>query len=249
MTIKKPESFADRFEINTELVNKVWNDLKDNVIHPLPCECPSCQYQWYRKKNRNRGRKFDKESFFLEWLESQIRQSKIGTKQDWEYVEDYYERKPGDPSIVEIFLFRVMDYFYVRGLYSSISEFIRNNIPESGINSKVQRIKLKIWRLRKSGILNEIWSEIDSEWHKEKPNAFKKEEQKILWASLKLAQKVADYINSRPQKKSSQRQLLRRFSNKKVEDFEDIREILRLHGIKIEKKTGYRNKQTFYQIQ
>lgn len=187
-----------------------WKNLVEDKTHSdFLCLCPSCLY-WVHKKD---GGKFDKEVFFLEWLHFEIKLSLVNQKiiQSLEIGS-----KPK-------FHVNMRELFKVRGSIRELSEFIKKNFSE--IDHNCQRIKLKLWRLQKSGILGKLEIKISQEWRRKHPeSAEKRKEWEKNWGDLRRAQKIADFIYSRLDKSAIQRVICRRFFQKKsVDDLEEMR--------------------------
>jgi len=59
---------------NKEEISQVIFDLKNNIIHAFPCDCPSCERWIYKKFTKPKfGARFDKSVFILWWIEKRIR--------------------------------------------------------------------------------------------------------------------------------------------------------------------------------
>jgi len=248
MTIKHDEEievFKEEVPIDIDKIKKVLLDLKRDICHSPPLLLPCCLYHRYEKRTGKRGRTFNKESFFLEWLIDEIRFSKIKVEIDFIY-KDEFDREPGESPITEIYRTNLRDYFKVPKIYKEASAFMKDSLPNRNINPDPKRIKMKIYRLRKSGIVNELEREIILEQQKIHPiSPEKKIKYKKVWQDFKFAQRVADFIHKITKKEADRRILQRRF-NKKKEDLERIHDILKLnYGINF-RKEGYRNKTTVY---
>jgi len=249
MTIKHDdeiEVYKEEIPPDIDKIKKVFLDLKSDTCHSPPLVLPCCLHHRYKRKPGKRGRTFDEESFFLEWLADEIRFSKIKAEFDIIY-KDEFDREPGESPITEIYRFDMREYFKAPKIYKEVVDFIKKHLPNSDINLDLERIKMKIYRVRKSGIVNELEREILLEQLKIHPmSPEKKIKQKKTWQDLKFAQRVADFIYSLPDKLISQRDLLRHFSNKRKEDFERIHDYLKLNYRINFRKEGYRNKTTIY---
>jgi len=82
--------------------------------------------------------------------------------------------------------------------------------------------------------------------HPESPE--KRKEWEKNWGDLRLAQRVANFIHSLPEKRISQRDLLRHFSNKRINNLKEIHDYLKFNFRINLKKEGYRNKTTVYYV-
>ncbi len=248
MTIKHYEEievFKEEVPIDIDKIKKVLLDLKRDICHSPPLVLPCCLHHQYKRKPGKRGKTFDEESFFLEWLVYEIRLSKI--KAEWDAIyKDEFDREPGEPPLTEIYRFDIREYFKVRKIYKEMVDFIEKYLPNSSIDLNPERIKMKIYRLRKSGIVNELEHKVRLEQQKIHPiSPEKKIKQKKVWQDFKLAREVADFIRSQPGKRIKRRLLLRGF-NIKVEDLERVHDHLKINYRINFKKEGYRNKTTVY---
>jgi len=190
-------------------IKTAWKDLKEDRTHAnFPCFCPSCLYQAHKKV----GGRFDKEAFFLDWLLFEIKLSLVNQTEKIVFKDTF------DRGQIKIFV-DSREFFKVRGSIKALSEFVEKNFSE--INPDYQRINLRLWRFRKSGVLKMLEEKISMEWWNAHPVDFRKNES---WKLLNLAQRIADFIYSRPEKSATQREICRRFFQKKsVEDLEDMR--------------------------
>lgn len=234
----KPIVYKYYNEIDVDKVKSIYSDLINGITHSPSCNCPSCLFQCYKKKYKNKGRKFDKESFFLNWLTGETRLSS---------VEGKFDLIIKDEHATQIFYSSLIEYFRITGIYEKTSKFIKKYFPNNNINSNPQRIKLKVWRLKKSGIISDLEFEIFKEWSKMQPLE-KKEKWERTKEDFKFAQNVANYIYSLPEKRIERRVLLRkgRFQRKKIKDLERIHDHLELNFGIDHKPEGYRNKTIVY---
>ena len=189
---------------------------RDKTVPPEDSRC-SIRYQTYRRIHRGKGRRFDKETFFLDWLIRKIRFSKLNVVEKIVYKSDtgkgirQYSIKPRQK---------------VRGLEESVSDFIEKELPDNGINIRPGRIRLKLWRFRKSGIEYKVEKALLAEREKtlgSQPGRLK--ESKEEWKKLRFIYKVADFVRRRPSA-TSRREVLRHFSNKRAADIEEISDVL-----------------------
>lgn len=237
--------FKEEVPPDIDKIKEVFLALKKDVCHSPPLVLPCCLYRQYKRKPGKRGKTFDEESFFLEWLVYDIRLSKIKAEFDAIY-KDEFDREPGEPPLTEIYRFDIREYFKVPKIYKEVVDFIKKHLPNSGINLDPERIKMKIYRLRKSGIVNELEHKIRLEQQKINPiSPEKKIKQKKVWKDFKLAREVADLIHSQPGKRIKRKLLLKSF-NIKVEDLKRIHDHLIINYRIDFEKEGYRNKTTIY---
>jgi len=222
MTIRDDvELDPEKVKVDLQRLKKEYYDLINNITHPAPCYCRSCIYQLYIKKHKRKGMIFDNESFFLDAAAFEIRRSKML------WTPLYKDMGSGKGFSDLIYKIEFKEYLRVPNSIKDLCNFLKEEFP--GINSNPSRIKSKLWRLRKSGIVNKLESEILSEWQKTQPDIppEKRKEWKQNWDDLKFAQKTANFINLCPGKKITQRALLRHFSNKRKEDLERIQGYLK----------------------
>lgn len=210
-------------------IKEAWQDLINNKIHTdFLCFCPSCLYQAHKKD----GGRFDKDVFFLDWLHFEIKLSLINQR------TTYSLDSPGFNPKTSVDMFELAE---VRGSVKALSEFIEKNFPND-FNPNYKRIKKRLWRFRKSSTLKALEIKKTLEWFKNHPSESQKESLK----NLNLAQRIADFIYSMPGRKVIQRDILRRFFQKKrLEDLEYLIPWLRdNYGIICEE--GKRKDQVIY---
>lgn len=219
--IDEVEYNSGKIEIDVNRVKDEFFNLINDKFSSYERNYCSLMYQTYKKEYKRKGRRFDKESFFLYWLADRVKASEINVTEKIVFK---------DESSGSAYQYFIEPGQKVKNLEKLISEFIKKEIPDSNINSNPKRIKSKLWRLRKSGILSEIKKSIfikKRKLEKSQPDYFEKlQERKKDWKKMKFIYKVADFIRERPQG-VSQRELLRRFSNKRESDLTKIMEILK----------------------
>ncbi len=214
--------------VDLQRVKKVYADLIGDKKHAVPCTCPSCLYHLHKTK----GGGYDKEVFFLDWLSLEVKLSLIDQNEKM-YWEAAYSPSKSKFSV------EWKDLFRAWGTIQALADFVRNNFP--AINSSPHRIKLKLWRFRKSGVSAALEKEIILNGIKANPVDPKINE---TWRTLRLAQRVADYIYKHQDCVVTQRDL-RRFFQKPVEELIDLRPWLDLnYGIVC--KQGKRENQIVY---
>lgn len=228
-------SWEGKEKIDVTKTRKVYDDLINDKTHPEPCCCPSCLYHEHKKQ----GGKYDKESFFLSWLEFEIIFSRVNqeeriifkTAHDLGTYKTYIDGRELIGSIQG------------RGRIKALSEFLKDNFPDIDHNHK--RLKLKLWRFKKSKAGLKASKEIGNRWTKAAPKE-KKKEWGDSWETIRFANEVSNYIHSLPKKRIDRSTLLRgKFQGKTVDDLEQIHGLLQLKGI-FNKREGYRNKTVFY---
>jgi len=228
-------SWEGKKEIDVTKAKKVYDDLKNDRAHAAPCSCPSCLYHEHKKQ----GGKYNKEAFFLSWLEFEIIVSMV--KQEERIV---FETAEG-LGTYKIYIDgrELLKSMKGHGRIKALSEFLKNNFPEIDHNHK--RLKLKLWRFKKSKAEAKAEREINNQWTKTAPKE-KKEEWEDSWKTLSLVQEISDYIRSLPNKRIDRSTLLRgKFQGKSVDDLKRIHGLLQFQGI-FHKREGYRNKTTVY---
>lgn len=239
------EVYKEEISLDIDKIREVFLDLKKDMCHSPPLLLPCCLYRQYKRNPGKRGKTFDEESFFLYWLAYEIRLSKIKAELDTTY-KDEFDREPGEPATTIIYRFDIREYFIVPKIYKEMVDFIEKYLPNSNIDLDPERIKMKIYRLRKSGIVNKLKHKIRLEQEKINPTSREKKiKRKKVWQDFKLAQRVADFIRSQPRKRIKRGLLLKGF-NIKVEDLKRIHDHLIINYRINFKKEGYRNKTTVY---
>lgn len=193
-------------EKNPPDLNKIknaWEDLINARVHAdFLCLCPSCLYQTYREE----GGRLDKEIFFLDWLYFEIKLSMVDQR-----ITQSLEVGSKPKISVDM-----REFFNVPGSIKVLSEFIETNFPD--INHDYKRIKLKLWRFKKSGVLKYLEQKKIKIWMKAHP--VKRKDHPLI--KLKLLQKIADFIYSQPEHKALEREIYRKFFQKKsVVDIEE----------------------------
>jgi len=193
---------------------RVYSELQAGVSHPPPCSCPACLFNQYQSYPRGAGAPFSKETFFFDWLSWEIRFSML--KITTAYIREEWEEKFSE----EKKLYDLREYIRVRGYIAEMIKFLiknKNRFPTIR-NINPGRIKLSLWRFRKSGVGAALEKEITLSWLKSQPRKPKKER---TWGALGFAQRVSDFIRLRPGRKASYREIQRRF-NKKKSDIENV---------------------------
>lgn len=191
--------------IDLDRARKVWADLQGDKTHDNNCACQSCKYQLHRKQ----GGRFDKEAFFLYWLELEVKLSLINQTERLVFSPLPSQLKEEYRTSVD-----ARDYFRVKGTFRALAEYVGKYFPE--IDPDVDRIKLKLWRFRKSGVDAAVEEEIRKNQLREMPP------NREGWQQLRLAQRIADYIYSRPHRQATQREL-QRYIQRPVDEIEGIR--------------------------
>jgi len=236
MTIKNYIiSWEGKKEVDITTAKKVYDDLLNDRTHPEPCCCPSCLYHEHKKQ----GGKYDKESFFLSWLEFEILFSMVNQE------ERIIFEAAHSPGIKKTFIKNqeIMNFIKGYGRIKVLSEFLENNFPD--IDHNHERLKLKLWRFKKSEVESKASEEIGKRWAIITPKE-KKDEWENNWKILRFAQDVSNYIHSLHKKRIDRRTLLREeFQGKQKQDLERIHGLLQLKGI-FHKREGYRNKTVVY---
>ena len=209
------ETWEGKENIDVQRIRKVYANLINDKTHPEPCVCPCCLFQEHKKQIG----KYSKEIFFLSWLEFELRFSLVNQKE-----KIVYEKAFG-PGSYKRFIegLELIKFSRGYGRIKALSEFLEINFPKIDHNQK--RLKLRLWRFKKSGMELKAAKEINKRYVKAHPYDLQKI--KEGWKDLKLAQKIADFIYSQPGHKTTQRQICRRYFQKKsVEDLEEMRSLL-----------------------
>lgn len=108
----------------------------------------------------------------------------------------------------------------------------------SDINPNPRRLKVKLWRFKKSGVAAALEEEIrDRERRAARPDP-------EAWSNLPLAQHIADFVYRQPERTISQRDL-QRLARVSVDRLEELRAWL-LFNYGIEARQGPRKGQVVY---
>lgn len=228
-----------------------FKDLKEGKIHPPLCNCWLCLWRKHIEQTKHKkGKKYDWLTFFIWDLIFEVRiaylkekgiakRIKKNGKNGWEYPFGVLSKAPYIRKVKEILSqipkLKEIDFFYL-----GLDKYIKYRFELDIKRKRFERSKfLKL--------LDKLESDIWWDWQMKQPDYPQKEKKwKQNRKALQFAQKVARFIYSEPNKQANQRDLLRHF-NKKQKDLEAIWNILKWnYGIKIQDKTGYRKKQTFY---
>jgi hypothetical protein len=213
--------------VNLEWAKETWRDLLNDRTHE-DCRCPSCQYHLHRQK----GGKFDKETFFLYWLELEVELSLI--PQTDRLIFSTLSR-PQDGGWRTSVTWR--DFSRVRGTIQGLADYVAKYFP--AIDAGASRIKLKLWRFKKSGVIKAL----DDEFIDRRVKALGPADKG--GGTVQLAQRIADCVYSRPDRTASQRDLQRQL-HEPADNLEDLRQWLLLnYGITC--RRGKRKGQMIYQ--
>ncbi len=195
-----------------EYARGIYSKLQTGISHRAPCSCPACLFALYQAKPRGPGHTFEKEVFFLSWLAYEIRWSMVNVTSA--YVVGKRERYEEKDFV------KLGDLSRVKGWIPELSRFLKAHRKEfPGIDADQKRLKMRLWRFRKSRLESVLALQRDLQDPKQA--ALGKN-----WGPLCFAQHVADFINSRPGRRASFREVLRHFSNKRKEDIEIVSGIL-----------------------
>lgn len=230
---EKIELWDITFDIDLQKIKREFFNLMNDVTDPPKDNYCSRLYHVYKRGLKKRGRQFDKESFFLYELAQLIRNSKVIWAEKIIFKSEYDKgasqhsaKKPGQK---------------IRNIEKFVSDFIKKELPNSNINANPKRIKSKLWRIKKSAVLHKAKKIVLSEKKKQErsqPDYFqKKQRRKKEWKKMRFIYKVADYILQSGSRGVSQRELLRRFSNKRKQDIREILDILKFDcGIELKEE-------------
>jgi hypothetical protein len=219
---------ADLGEVDSDRARKVWRDLRDgpDQDHGDLCACPRCLFDLHR----SRGGRFDPEAFFLYWLELEV--DLAARVQIEELVSGPGHRGLGTERV----FIEWPELLRPLRLIPLIAEFLRQSFPD--INPNPRRLKVKLWRFKKSGVAAALEEEIrDRERRAARPDPG-------AWQNLRLAQKIADLVYDQPERSISQRDL-QRSAKVSVDRLEDLRGWLLLN-YGIEARAGRRKGQVVY---
>jgi hypothetical protein len=191
---------------------EIYSKLQSGSSHQAPCSCPACLFALYQTKPRGPGHTFEKDVFFLSWLAYEIQWSMVNvtTALVGDYGERYEERD----------FVRLGDFSRVKGWIPALSHFLKAYRKEfPGIDADQKRLKMRLWRFRKSRLESTLGLQRELQDPKQATRGKN-------WGPLCFGQRVANFINSRPGRRASLREVLRRFSNKRKADIETLSWIL-----------------------
>jgi len=224
--------------IDKNQVAREFESLKNDITTPPEQSYCSVCYQIYKKIHKGRGRKFDRESFFLYWLANKMKFTKL------EIIEKIVYKSDTCKGVTE---YSIKPKQKIRNLEESISVFLNKELPNIGIDINPKRIKSKLWRFRKSGIMYKVKKAFIAERKKvlkSQPDYYQQSQKmKEEWKKLKFIYRVANFISQKPEG-VSRREILRRFSNKRKDDIDEIMDVLR-YDFGIEYREMNRGKDIF----
>jgi len=237
------------------LTNEIKEDfefLLKNETHSFkdgPCGCAACLFSTYRKKTKQRGRRYGKLTFFLNWLIHKVKMLYLiekGKAEEIEYAgSKVWKMEPGEyekaPYIKRTK--KILQLLYDED-ENDIFDILDNFIDHSRFS--IYRTRTMQYKFQK--LIYDLTTKRHFEWQKKQKVDPKEIERQTKAVELgKLAQKVADHVRSISPKKITQRELQRIFNVPKTKDLKGIMDILKRHyRINIEENVGYRNKQTFF---
>lgn len=218
MPYEEPKKVSEKYPLmnvgprEVREVKEVLTRLCLNEEHGDPtCFRACCTYREYlRTTEAKKGRKFDWETFFLEWLSHAV---------------IYFARVEGGPTENYSGIRVPLPFPEVPAIYRETSRFIEKYLGDLGnLETNPKRIKMKVWRLRKSGILKGIERRLLA-------RAYQTGAIARSGIDHDLMRQMIDFILSRPRKKIEESVLLRHFPGKdKMRDFDPIFNFLNLEG-------------------
>jgi len=211
----------DLWESLTNRYKQHFKDLVNEKIHPEGCNCWLCLYRKHQEITaRKKGRRRDPITFLLFDLIDDIKSiyliergiAKKTTrdgKEIWEYPFGAKEAAPYRRKLKEIL----------------------NKIP--GCEQLRPRAYREAERMRFLRQLDELYYLIYLD--QQKPE--KKSRGRKPKVSIRLIQDISDFIYSRPEKKASQREILRKFTTVREAELKELQPWLQVnHGIYFEKE-------------
>lgn len=211
-----------------DLARKNLRELLAGEIHPAPCACPSCLFFEYRKLKKGPGKPIGKYLFFLDWLIWRIKMEAIESKCNTFPVKIYFNQELAD-QIPGSLTWSVFEEKYKKAPYMKRALMIIDSLYAEF--EELEFLSYEVLRVYKVRFDNDRFIKLIESLQQKRGEAFynepeKKKEVKATWERLRLAQRVADYVISRPGKKAYYREILRHFSNKRKADIENIRWLL-----------------------
>lgn len=206
--------------------------IHDKVHSDFCCFCPSCLYHLHKKTVG----KYSKEIFFLDWLQFEINVS-LRSQRDKLVFEG-----PHDRGTIRTFIEGrdFLDLVKNRGSLKVLSEYIKKNFPQ--VDHDYKRIKRRLWRFKKSGTYKSLEQEKTKEWIKSHPVS--RRNHPLM--KFKLLQQIADFIYSQPDRRVTQREICRRYFQKKsIDDLAEVWSWLK-SNYGIEQTKGKRKNQIIY---
>ena len=203
-------------QVDLVRARKVWRDLVEGPDHGEFCVCPSCLYRLHR----SRGGRFDREAFFLYWLELEV--DFAARTQVEELISGPGHRGLGTERV----FIEWPELLRPLRLVPLIARVLRESFPN--LNPDPRRIKVKLWRFKRPV------ADADPRWDPP-PNIYQALEEEINdrerraappnpepWQNLRLAQRVADLVYSQPERTIAQRDL-QRLARVSVDRLEELR--------------------------
>ncbi len=212
--------------VDCDLARRIWRGLGEGPDHGEFCACPSCLCQLHQ----SRGGRYDRESFFLYWLEEEV---VLAGK---EQIEQLIFGRGGRQRDRERVSVEWREWLLPSRPIPEMARILRQCFPD--IDPNPRRIKVKLWRFKRSGIAGALEEEIRDRERRATPPAPE------AWQNLRLAQRIADLVYSRPKKTISQRDL-QRLARVPVDRLEELRAWLNFN-YGIEARQGRRKGQVLY---
>jgi hypothetical protein len=226
--------------LEIERIKKVYNDLFNEITHPVPCCCESCIYHLYLERTKGKHNRFDKVSFFLDFLAAEIKRSEIPHEVfslfDKEDIKSPHLKKlfsRYDARFPDIYFYSLDPPPKIRNIERKVSKFIKKYLPDCGLNTNPQTIKSKLWRFRKiAGYISRLQQERYQKWKKSQPEDFERAEAiKKYNEDMRFLFKVVTTIYK--EKEITQRDLQRQVRCK-IEDLRNIWDLLEIKGVEIQ---------------
>ena len=200
-SVKEVITYEGRSPISLDRARRVWADLQSDRTHDN-CWCPSCKYQLHRRQ----GGRYDREAFFLYWLELEVKFSLINQTEKIVFMP----RPQKDEDRTSI---AWQDLFRTHGTIQALADYVGRHFPD--IDADTTRIKVKLWRFKRSGVDAKLEQELAMARARKAPAGENTH-------TLRLAQRIADFIYAQPGQTATQRVILR-WLQKPVEVLEELR--------------------------
>lgn len=216
MTIKK--------DFMTVVARRNLRQLLDGEIHPAPCTCPACLYAEYQKSKKGPGKPIGKYMFFLDWLIWRIKMEAIEKECKISPVTIYFNQElanhfPGSLT------WPAFEEKYNKAPYLKRALMIIDSLYEEF--EELEFLNYEVLRVYKARFDNDRFIKLIESLQQKRAEALynepeKKKEVKATWERLRFAQRVADFVKSKPGRKANHREILRHFSNKRKSDIKNI---------------------------
>jgi len=212
---------------------ETFSDLMEGRTHPPPCFCPACLFSEYKKLvEHKKCRHRDSITFYVQWLMYEVRRKHLletNKAKEIEYRPGVKFLDTPNPHDFEKAPYLAETKRVLKAVYS---RFPKCWGPKLAFDAFLSNLASNLGKLKRDEsffkVMNILMTQI---YHSQKPKPA------LDGEDIKLAGRVSNFIKSK--KVVSQRELLRHFSNKKLDDILRLLILLRMAGIE-RKKEGRR---------